>query len=95
MVQGPVLARAFPFALFMAFIALQPLLEGRMDARWLAVARGLAAGAALLCHDPGQLVFFEDRRVHHPSSSSRSIACRSSSFDAVAVPIFITTIPPA
>jgi CAAX prenyl protease-like protein len=32
----------------MAFIALQPLLEGRMDARWLAVARGLAAGAALL-----------------------------------------------
>lgn len=48
MVQGPVLARAFPFALFIAFIALQPLLEGRVDARWLAVARGLAAGAALL-----------------------------------------------
>ena len=42
------LARAFPFALFIAFIALQPLLEGRVDSRWLAVLRGLAAGVALL-----------------------------------------------
>ena len=48
MVQGPVLIRAFPFALFIALIALQPLLEGRIDARWLAVARGLAAGALLI-----------------------------------------------
>ena len=39
--------------------------------------------------------FIENRRVHSGSASSRSIARRNSSFDTVAVPIFMTTIPPA
>jgi CAAX prenyl protease-like protein len=45
---SPVFTRAAPFAVFILFVALQPLLAPHVDARWLAVARGLAAGALLL-----------------------------------------------
>ena len=41
------LARIAPFALFLAFIALHPLADGYVDARWIAVARGLAVAAVL------------------------------------------------
>jgi len=41
------LARAAPFALFIAFLAVQPLLEGRLDSRWLVAARGVAVGLVL------------------------------------------------
>lgn len=44
---APALARIAPFALFLAFIALQPLADGHVDARWIAVARGLAVAALL------------------------------------------------
>ena len=37
-----------PFAVFIAFIALQPLVAGAMDGRWWVVVRGLVAGALLL-----------------------------------------------
>lgn len=43
----PAFARVFPFALFIAFLAAQPLLEGALDPRWLAVARGLVVAVAL------------------------------------------------
>ena len=43
----PAIARVFPFALFIAFLAAQPLLEGVLDGRWIAVARGLAVAAVL------------------------------------------------
>jgi CAAX protease family protein len=46
-IAGPAFARAAPFAAFILLLALQPLLEGRVDTRWLAVSRGLAAGALL------------------------------------------------
>lgn len=36
-----------PFVVFIAFIAIQPLLEARMDARWLVALRGVAAGVVL------------------------------------------------
>ena len=45
--QKPAFARVFPFAVFIAFLALQPLLEGVLDTRWVAVARGLAVAALL------------------------------------------------
>jgi hypothetical protein len=41
------LARVAPFALFLAFIALQPLLEGWVDARWLVAWRGVAVALLL------------------------------------------------
>lgn len=44
----PALARVAPFAVFIAFIALQPLLEARMDVRWLAALRGLCVALLLL-----------------------------------------------
>ena len=44
---APALARIAPFGLFLAFIAVQPLLEGRLDVRTLAVARGIAVAALL------------------------------------------------
>jgi CAAX prenyl protease-like protein len=41
------LPRVAPFAAFIALLALQPLLVGVVDERWLVVFRGLAAGALL------------------------------------------------
>ena len=43
----PVFARAAPFALFIAFIALQSLLETFADARWIVALRGVAVAALL------------------------------------------------
>lgn len=40
-------ARVAPFAAFIALLALQPLLAGVADERWLVVSRGLAAAALL------------------------------------------------
>lgn len=47
--RSDALARVAPFALFLAFIAIQPLLEGRVDARWLVAWRGVAVAALLAC----------------------------------------------
>ena len=47
MTKKPALARVFPFAAFIALLALQPLLEGRLDTRWLAVARAAIVAAML------------------------------------------------
>lgn len=44
----PALARVAPFAVFIAFIAAQPLLEAHVDARWLVAGRALVVGALLL-----------------------------------------------
>ena len=41
-------ARIAPFAAFILFIALAPLVRGLVDDRWWVVARGLVAGALLL-----------------------------------------------
>lgn len=41
------LPRVVPFAAFIALLAATPLLEGVVDARWLAVGRGLVAAALL------------------------------------------------
>ena len=54
----------------------------------------LVGRALVMDHALQKLCFRQDRRIPDFSSSSRSIAWRSSSFDTVAVPIFITTIPP-
>ena len=43
----PALARVFPFAAFIAFLVVQPLADGVMDTRWLAVARGVVVAALL------------------------------------------------
>ena len=43
----PALARVLPFALFLAFVAVQPLLEGRVDTRWVVALRGVAVAALL------------------------------------------------
>ena len=43
----PFLPRAAPFAVFIALLALQPVLAGVVDERWLVVSRGLAAAALL------------------------------------------------
>jgi len=40
--------RAAPFALFIAFIAVQPHLEGWVDSRWLAAGRGVAVAVLLV-----------------------------------------------
>jgi CAAX prenyl protease-like protein len=48
LLASPVFSRAAPFALFILFVALQPLLEPHVDARWIVAARGLAVGALLL-----------------------------------------------
>jgi CAAX prenyl protease-like protein len=42
-----VIARIVPFAVFIAFVAAQPLLEDRFDARWLVAMRGVAVAALL------------------------------------------------
>ena len=42
------LPRVVPFAAFIAVLAASPLVEGAFDARWVVVARALAAGALLL-----------------------------------------------
>ena len=41
------IARIAPFAVFILFIAAQPLFEGAVDARWLVVGRGLAVALVL------------------------------------------------
>ncbi len=46
---GPAAARIAPFGLFIALLALQPLLERHLDARWVVLGRGLAVGAVLAC----------------------------------------------
>jgi CAAX prenyl protease-like protein len=46
--SSPATARIAPFAFFIALIALQPLLERWLDARWIVLGRGLATGALLL-----------------------------------------------
>lgn len=43
----PSAARIAPFAVFIAFLALQPYLERLFDARWVVVTRGLAVAAVL------------------------------------------------
>jgi hypothetical protein len=43
----PALARVAPFAVFIGFIAVQPLFEGLIDTRWLVGLRGLAAALIL------------------------------------------------
>lgn len=43
----PAIARAAPFALFIAFLALQPYLERVFDARWLVASRGIAVAVVL------------------------------------------------
>ena len=45
--KKPAVARVFPFGIFIALLAAQPLLEGHADTRWLVVARGLAVAAIL------------------------------------------------
>ena len=47
MPKNPALARVFPFAAFIALLAVQPLLEGSIDTRWLVAARGLVVAALL------------------------------------------------
>jgi uncharacterized protein len=44
---SPVLARVAPFGLFLAFMAVQPLLEGHVDARWVVALRGVAVAGVL------------------------------------------------
>jgi CAAX prenyl protease-like protein len=46
-ISGPAFARVVPFAVFMLFVAVQPLVEARLDARWLVAVRGVAAAALL------------------------------------------------
>jgi len=46
--MGPALTRVAPFAVFISFIALQPLVAGSLDDRWWVVLRGLAAAVLLL-----------------------------------------------
>lgn len=45
----PSLARIAPFAAFIAFLALQPYLEGVLEPRWIVVTRGLAVAVVLAC----------------------------------------------
>jgi CAAX prenyl protease-like protein len=62
-------ARAAPFAAFIALLAADPLLAGAVDARWLTVARALAAAALL--------AFFWPRYVEltaAPSAPARDYA---------------------
>jgi uncharacterized protein len=40
--------RVVPFAVFMAMLAAQPLLDGRVDTRWIVAARGVLVAATLL-----------------------------------------------
>jgi hypothetical protein len=42
--MGPAFTRVAPFAVFIAFIAVPPLVAGLLDPRWWAAVRGLAAG---------------------------------------------------
>ncbi len=62
LLASPVFSRAAPFALFMLFVALQPLLASHVDERWLAVARALVVGALLL-------FFWRSYSELHPKSS--------------------------
>ena len=45
--HSPALARIAPFALFLAFLAVQPLVEPHLNGRWVAVSRGVAVAALL------------------------------------------------
>ena len=45
----PSAARVAPFAVFIAFLALQPYLERLFDSRWLVVSRGLVVAGLLAC----------------------------------------------
>ena len=45
----PSAARIAPFAVFIAFLALQPWLERVFDPRWIVVTRGLAVAVVLAC----------------------------------------------
>jgi uncharacterized protein len=53
------LARVAPFAAFIALLALQPLLAGFADERWLVVSRGLAAAALLAVFWPRYRELFD------------------------------------
>src|SRR5688572_9476985 len=57
--------RVVPFAAFIALLAATPILEGAVDARWLAVGRGLVAAALL--------AFFWRAYVELRSPSSTSL----------------------
>jgi CAAX prenyl protease-like protein len=46
-IPDQVFARAAPFALFIAFIAVQPLVDAHLDARWIVALRGVAVAALL------------------------------------------------
>ncbi|HEX6632752.1 MAG TPA: CAAX prenyl protease-related protein [Usitatibacter sp.] len=46
--MGPALARVAPFAVFIAFLALQPVVDGVVDPRWWVAWRGIAAALVLL-----------------------------------------------
>ena len=52
-------ARVAPFAAFIALLALQPLLAGVVDERWLVVFRGLAAAALLAIFWPRYRELFD------------------------------------
>ena len=78
---SPVFSRAAPFALFMLFIAFQPLLAPHFDERWLAVARGLAVGVVLLALWPR----FAELR-HSPSAGMTVVSV------AVGVAVFAAWI---
>jgi CAAX protease family protein len=49
--------RVLPFALFMAMLAVQPLLGGHVDPRWVVAGRGVLVGGSLLLlwRDYGEL----------------------------------------
>jgi CAAX prenyl protease-like protein len=46
-IPSPALARIAPFALFLAFLALQPLVEPHLDGRWVVAGRGVAVAILL------------------------------------------------
>ena len=47
-IRSPAAARIAPFGLFIALLAAQPLAAPYLDARWIAVGRGLGVGALLV-----------------------------------------------
>ena len=87
-------ARAFPFALFIALIALQPLLDGRIDTRWLVIGRGLLVGVVLVSLWPR----FVELQRHpgglpgHPRDSAAPTWMHVSAAIAVGVLVFIAWI---
>ncbi len=55
----PFLPRVVPFAVFIVLLALQPLLAGVVDERWVIVSRGLAAAALLAVFWPRYRELFD------------------------------------